>query len=134
MTVERQRLVAWEKTARGKGLRWRILRDVIACLRLHWMTFEELNHVMLKLRGLTRNKLREMLAELQETGDLDYVLDKRISRWVYGTTLQGAGFWINGTVGIPAGIVEAVQIMRHARALELGEMDESDSEKKMSGL
>ncbi len=134
MTVERQRLVAWEKTARGKGLRWRILRDVVACLRLHWMTFEELSHVMLKLRGLTRNKIREMLAELQETGDLDHVLDKRIGRWVYGTTLQGAGFWINGTVGIPAGIVEAVQIMRHARALELGEMDESDSEKKMSGL
>lgn len=134
MTVERQRLVAWEKTARGKGLRWRILRDVVACLRLHWMTFEELSHVMLKLRGLTRNKLREMLSELQETGDLDHVLDKRIQRWVYGATLQGAGFWINGTVGIPAGIVEAVQIMRHARALELGEMDESDSEKKMSGL
>ncbi|MBA7585955.1 hypothetical protein ES708_27949 [subsurface metagenome] len=134
MTVERQRLVAWEKTARGKGLRWRILRDVVACLRLHWMTFEELNHVMLKLRGLTRNKLREMLSELQETGDLDHVLDKRIQRWVYGATLQGAGFWINGTVGIPAGIVEAVQIMRHARALELGEMDESDAETKMSSL
>ena len=53
MTQERQRLVAWEKTARGKGLRWRILRDVVACLRLHWMTFEELAHVMMRLRGLT---------------------------------------------------------------------------------
>ncbi|MBA7550234.1 hypothetical protein ES705_42744 [subsurface metagenome] len=126
MTEERQRLVAWKKKARGKGLRWRILRDMVAYLRLHWMTFEELSHVMMRLRGLTRNKLREMLAELQETGDLDHVLDQRIAKWVYGATVQGAGFWINGTVGIPAGIVEAVQIMRCARALELGEVDESD--------
>ncbi|GAH21424.1 unnamed protein product [marine sediment metagenome] len=131
MSVERERLIAWKKTARGKGLRWQILRDVVACCRLHWITFEELSHVMMRLRGLTRSKLREMLAELRETGDLDHVQDKRISRWVYGTTVQGAGFWINGTVGIPAGIVEAVAIMRRARALELGEVDESNRPDKV---
>lgn len=126
MTQERERLIAWKKTARGRGLRWQILREVVACCRLHWMTFEELSSVMMRLRGLTRNKLREMLQELQETGDLDHVLDKRIGKWVFGATVQGAGFWINRTAGIPVGIVEAVSIMRRARALELGEVDESD--------
>ena len=125
MTQERERLVAWKKIARGKGLRWQILREVVACCRLHWMTFEELSNVMMRLRGLTRSKLREMIQELQETGDLDHVLDKRIGKWVFGATVQGAGFWINRTAGIPVGIVEAVSIMRRARALELGEVSET---------
>jgi len=126
MTEERQRLVSWEKTAKGRGLRWRILRDVIACLRLHWMTFEEISEVMSRLRGLTRNKTREMLDELKEQGDLDHVLDKRISKWVYGATVKGSGFWLNSNVGIPAGLVQVVAIARIARKMELGEVDESE--------
>ncbi|MBA7680950.1 hypothetical protein ES703_89271 [subsurface metagenome] len=126
MTQERQRLVSWEKTAKGRGLRWRILRDVIACLRLHWMTFEEISEVMSRLRGITRNKTREMLDELKEQGDLDHVLDKRISKWVYGSTVKGSDFWLNSNVGIPAGLVQVVEIARRARRMELAEVDESD--------
>jgi hypothetical protein len=79
----------------------------------------------MKLRGLTRNKTREMLNELLGTGDVDHVHDKRIEKMVWGCTVKGAGYWINGLVGIPAGLVEAVKISRRARALELGEVDES---------
>ncbi|MBA7704482.1 hypothetical protein ES703_113294 [subsurface metagenome] len=98
------------------------------------MTFEEIAQVMSRLRGLTRNKTREMLAELHEQSDLDHVLDKRIQKWVYGATVKGAGFWINSNVGIPVGIVEVVSISRRARALELGEVSETDSDETLPSL
>ncbi len=125
MSEERLRLVAWEKSAKGKGLRWRILRDIVASTKLYWMEFHELCVVMMRLRGLTRNKLRSMLSELVESRDLDHVLDKRYEVMVYGCTMRGAAFWVNGAKGIPAGIVEAVSTMRHVTALERGEVDES---------
>ena len=106
---------------RGRGLRWGILRDMVAVLSLAWMTTSEVQAVMTRLRGLTYRKTIELLDELQKEGSIVQEKDKKEKRYKWGANKRGVLFWIKTVRAIPVWIAEAVSITRVVKALEEAE-------------
>ncbi|GAI27314.1 unnamed protein product, partial [marine sediment metagenome] len=62
---EERILRKWKGKAKGKPMRWRILRDIIACLSLASMTTSEIQIAMRRLYALKNKTTRDMLEELE---------------------------------------------------------------------
>lgn len=114
--IERLRLRAWKNRAKGKGIRWRMIRDTLATVSVSWMTLWEVQMTMIRLWGLTRKKTRELLEEMVELGDVQLEKDEKTYEMKYHLNPERATYWLGpqGATGIPAGLVEAVAITRSA--------------------
>lgn len=116
--TERLKEIAWRKQRRG--LRWNILRDIVAVCSLKWMDTSEVQDVMLHIHGITHTKTVSLLAELERPGFVIQERDERDKIYKWGTTPKGVKSWLpmGKMSGIPAGIVQAVEISRRVKESE----------------
>lgn len=101
----------WRNRAKGRGVRWRMIRDTLATVSVYWMTLSEVQTCMVRIWGLTRNKTREILEELAEMGDVQVKKDPSSHNLLYKLKPERVVFWmgVRGVEAIPAGIVEVVE-------------------------
>jgi len=114
--------IAWEKSAKGRGNRWRMMRDVVASLALRPLNLTMLQDAMMRLRGITRRKTHQMLEELERAGDVKPTSGTIGGEVVagYSATEKGVHFWLGGTrKGIPAGIVRVLPTMTRVSKSEV---------------
>jgi len=96
---------AWRQKAKGKPMRWRILRAVVACVSLAWMTTEQVQVAMSKLWALKNKTTRDILEELEQGKSV--VQKQHESRgFMWGATPEGVAFWVGKTSDIPASIAK----------------------------
>jgi len=103
---------AWWRNAKGKGLRWRILRDLLATCSVEWLSTSEIFDTMTRIRGVTHGKTRELMTALEGMGDLSQERDEKDQVFKWHATRQGVSYWLGKPGDIPAGIVEAVRITK----------------------
>ena len=102
--VERER--AWKRMGKGNGLRWQILRDIVAGLSLHGMTLEKSQDYLLMLRGVSWNTSRVMLIQLERMAAL--AQDKAPEGFYWSATEKGVTIFCRTRKHIPARIALAV--------------------------
>lgn len=116
METNQDKAIKWDKSGKGRGNRWRMMRDIVACLALRPMNLMQTQRALLRLRGLTRQKVHQMMMELQDAGDIIEVTGKQMG---WATTDRGVHFWIpQGRKAIPAGIVRVLPTMVFAPTLD----------------
>lgn len=120
MSDTREREVAWRKSAKGRGNRWQILRDVVALVSMNTLTNNQIQDAMLKLRGITRPKVNELIEDLNRAGALKQVAGtfQGIERWGWSATENGVNYWLGKRTNIPVRIVEVASISTVAKLLE----------------
>jgi len=111
---------AWRGRARGRPMRWRILRDVVAVLSLEWMNTSQVQMAMRRLWALKNNTTRDILEELESEGAIKQERDEKSQIYKWGATREGVKFWILGTENIPAGVVQVVLTTSFVAKLEEG--------------
>lgn len=117
--------ISWDKSAKGRGNRWRMMRDVVAILSIRPLNLTQLQDALMRLRGITRQKTIQMLEELERAGDV-----KPVSGLVggeviagYSSTDRGVHFWLEGTrKGIPVGVVRVLPTLTFVPKSEEGEI------------
>lgn len=111
--IDAMKVRAWGNRAKGRGVRWRMIRDTMSVVSVYWMTSSEVETCMTRIWGLTRKKTREILNELVEIGDVEMVKDD-MKDLKYHLKPERVNFWLgkDGVQGIPAGIVEVVETSR----------------------
>ncbi len=98
---EEKILRTWKKKAKGRPMRWRILRDVVACVSLAWMTTEQVQIAMSRLWALKNKTTRDILEELEQGRAVEQKKhDQRGFMW--GATEIGVAFWVGSKSAIPA--------------------------------
>lgn len=109
--IEQKKEMAWRNRAKGRGVRWRMIRDTLATVSVYWMTLDEVQTCMVRIWGLTRNKTREILEEMATIGDVEAKKDPTSHNLIYRLRPDRVRFWlgIHGAEGIPAGIVQVVE-------------------------
>lgn len=128
---EREREITWDRVAKGRGNRWRMIRDLVAILSLNSMNLVMIQDSMFRLRGLTRPKVLELLQELQRAGDVKEVVGEsqgiQIHAWT--ATDQGVALWLNNSrKSIPARLAMVASTMRFAVRSEASQNESSLSE------
>ena len=111
--IESLRVKAWKNRAKGKGIRWRMIRDTMSVVSASWMTLSEAQDCMVRIWGLTKNKTREILDEMVGLGDCLLEKDEDTGEMKYHLAQKRVKFWLGprGLEAIPAGIVQAVLII-----------------------
>lgn len=107
-------VIAWDKSAKGRGNRWRMMRDVVAMLAMRPLNLTQLQDGLMRLRGITRRKTHEMLEELHRAGDVKPVSGRVGGEVIagYAASDKGVHYWLGGTrKGIPAGVVLVLPTM-----------------------
>jgi hypothetical protein len=112
--------LAWLKSGKGRGHRWLILRDLVALLAIKAMSIMMIQDCMLKLRGLTRRKVVELMDDLeraraikQVSGDVNGVV---LHGWA--ATENGVSYWLGSRTAIPAHIARVASTIQYAVPLE----------------
>ncbi|GAH95393.1 unnamed protein product, partial [marine sediment metagenome] len=85
--TERLRELAWRKSRRG--LRWNLLRDIVAICSLKWMTISEAQDVMMVIHGITRRKTLSLMHELERPGYVIQEKDGKDLLYKWGSTPKG---------------------------------------------
>lgn len=101
--------VAWSRNAKGKGLRWRMIRDLIGVCSCQWMTTQQVQSVMRKLWGLKNKTTRDLLEEMEQDQCVKQERDDKTGQFKWGTTQAGVIDYLKGSRIIPAGLVEVVE-------------------------
>lgn len=111
----------WKRTGKGRGNRWLMLRDLLAIVSLRPMSLMMIQDTMLAHRGLTRNKVRDFLDQLERARAIEQVEDNtgRLRRNVFIATEGGVSFWIHSRKDIPASIVQVAYLYTDANKLEV---------------
>jgi len=119
--IAQMRVRAWKNRAKGKGVRWRMIRDTLATVSVYWMTLSEVETCMVRIWGLTRKKTRELLEEMVQIGDVMIEKDDKTHELKYKLKQDRVKFWMGpqGVQGIPVGIVQVVETTRSAKQLEI---------------
>lgn len=118
---ESLRVKGWKARAKGKGVRWRMLRDTVSVVSSEWLTSYQVETCMIRIWGLTRKKTKELLEELTEMGDVQVEKDQRTKDMKYYLHRDSVAFWLGpqGLKAIPAGIVQVVQISKRVGPSEV---------------
>jgi len=117
--IEKEEGVIRRWTARGKGkpIRWKMIRDLMACLSLAWLDSFQTQMAMRRLWGLKPKTTRDLLEELELEGSV--VQEKHPKggfRW--GATPDGLAFWVVKTQAIPASVALVASTSAYANTLE----------------
>jgi len=111
---ERDVAIAWDKSAKGRGNRWRMMRDLVAVLAMRPLNLTQTQDALMRLRGITRAKTHQMMGELERAGDIKPTSGTISGEIImgYSATSKGIHFWIpKGRKTIPAGIVRVLPTM-----------------------
>jgi len=115
--TDQEREIAWNRSAKGRGNRWRMLRDIMGLLCLQVMNLTEIQDAMMSLKGLSRQKVHTMLDELARAGYIkptSWSIDGAVYQgWVAGKV--GVFYWIGDPDTIPVSLARVVEIMKSAR-------------------
>lgn len=104
--IERLCVLAWKRRAKGKPMRWRILRDTVSVLSLAWMNTFQVQIAMRRLYALKNKTTRDILEELESEKSLVQEKDDLTNFMKWGATADGVAFWIGKTENIPVSIVQ----------------------------
>ena len=107
----------WKGKAKGKPMRWRMLRALVACLALDWMNTSQVQISMRRLYALKNTTTREMLEELEEEKSVRQSKDPQ-GAFSWEATPSGVAFWVGKTKDIPALIVLVAETSRNVNTLE----------------
>jgi len=107
----------WRKRAKGRPMRWRILRDLVACLTLDWMNTSQMQIAMRRLYALKNTTTRTMLEELEEERSVRQSKDPQ-GAFSWEATPSGVAFWVGRTKDIPASIVLVAETSKNVNTLE----------------
>lgn len=116
-TTEREIEIKWERSAKGRGNRWRMLRDIVALVTIAPMTLMEVQDAMLSLKGLSRSKVSDMLDELSRPVYIkvtSWTLDDH-TQMGYVASKKGIHFWIKKAEAIPASIALVAQTISYVK-------------------
>jgi len=109
MMSEREResicLRKWKRAAKGRPMRWRILRDIVSVLSQAWMSTFQVQIAMRRLYALKNKTTRDMLEELESEKSIIQEKDEKTQMFRWGATREGVAFWIGKTENIPVSIV-----------------------------
>jgi len=108
----------WRKKAKGRPMRWRILRDVVAVLALDWMNTSQMQIAMRRLYALKNSTTRDILGELEEEKSIKQSKDPD-GVYAWEATPSGVAFWVGRTKDIPASIVRVASTSRNVNTLEV---------------
>lgn len=103
--VEKEERVvrAWKNKAKGKPMRWRILRDIVACLSLDWMSTFQVQIAMRRLYALKNKTTRDILEELEGEKSIQQSFSpEEVYKWE--ATKEGVAFWVGQTSRIPVSV------------------------------
>ena len=103
---ERLKEKGWKTSARGRGNKWQILRDVVVFCNLYPWTTTSLEDGMLLHRGITHRKTFEMIQELVRAGAIESFELQSELKW--RSTPRGVLLFINDPENIPAQLVREV--------------------------
>lgn len=104
--TEREREHIWTQRGKGNGLRWLMLRDLIAGLALQSMITTEAEDYMTLLRGISWGKTRVFLTELERMKAIEQIQENGTWRW--RATNRGVLIFCGGSrKAIPARIARA---------------------------
>ena len=123
--TEQDKAIRWDKSAKGRGNRWRMMRDVVAALALRPMNLTQTQDAMMRLRGITRRKTHQMMEELERAGDIKPTSGTISGNVImgYSATDRGVHFWLaGGRRSIPAGLVRVLPTMVYAQKSESEEL------------
>jgi len=117
--VEANKVRAWKARAKGKPMRWRILRDIVAVLSQAWMSTFQVQIAMRRLYALKNKTTRDMLEELEQEKAVMQMKDDQKPELGYrwGSTREGVEFWIVKTDYIPVSIVTVAAISASVNGL-----------------
>jgi len=107
----------WKGKAKGKPMRWRMLRALVACLALDWMNTSQVQISMRRLYALKNTTTRDMLEELEEEKSVRQSKDP-LGAFSWEATPSGVAFWVGKTKDIPALIVQVAETSRSVNTLE----------------
>jgi len=96
---------AWRGRAKGRPMRWRILRDVVAVLSQAWMSTFQVQIAMRRLYALKNKTTRDILEELESEKSVVQERDDKTQIFKWGATAEGVNYWIGKTENIPVSIV-----------------------------
>jgi len=97
---------AWRRRAKGRPMRWRILRDTVAVLSLGWMSTFQVQIAMRRLYALKNKTTRDILEELESEKSVVQERDDKSQTFKWGATVEGVKFWIVKPENIPVSIVQ----------------------------
>lgn len=106
---ESEREVSWRVRARGRGLRWQMLRELVAATSKLPLTTRDCQTWMQTLRGLSNNTTRIMLGELRNSSMVIHVKTEKDYFW--SATERGVSEFLGQRSSIPARIVEAMMML-----------------------
>ena len=93
--------LAWKKRGKGKGLRWQMLRDIVALLSRQASTSTQVADAMLLRRGMSHNRTNQMLQELESSMAIVQELDKKIG-YYWTAREMGVIVFLGSRKAIPA--------------------------------
>lgn len=108
----------WKKAAKGKPIRWRMLRDCVACVSLGWMSTSEIQIAMRRLWALKNRTTRDILEELEQEKSIIQEQHDMTKMFKWGSTPSGVDFWIGHVSRIPARTAQVVETSRLVSVLE----------------
>ena len=103
--TERDRVVAWQKRGRGKGLRWHMQREIVGLLSRKASNNTDVQAVMTMMRGMSHKKTIELLRELQEANCVVQEHDSKMGYYWIATSL-GVKVYLGDMTSIPLKIAE----------------------------
>jgi len=108
--------IRWRRKAKGRGLRWMILRDIVAILSRRPLTSMEVQDLMILLRGISHKKSLELLEELKQAKALEQVRERDAFYW--RATEIGVIAYLGTRQDTPAKVAEELLTLTGALALE----------------
>jgi len=102
--IEALCLRAWKARAKGRPMRWRILRDTVSVLSLAWMSTFQVQIAMRRLYALKNKTTRDILEELESEKSLVQERDDKTQLFKWGATAEGVAYWIGKRENIPVSI------------------------------
>lgn len=118
---EVDKIRAWKRNAKGRGLRWQIMREIVAVGSRLALTTSQAQDTMSLRRGLSHKKCLELLGELERSKAMEQLMDPKIGYyWV--TTELGVLIYLAGKrQGIPVSVVAEAVTLNSVRELEVPE-------------
>lgn len=102
---ETQKIVAWKKRGRGRGLRWHIQREIVGLLSRKASNNVDVQAVMTMMRGISHKKTLELLHELQAAKCVEQEHDHKLGYYWIATSL-GVKVYLGDMTAIPLKIAE----------------------------
>lgn len=114
--LEEKKVKAWERRAKGRGNRWRMLRDLVAACALQPLTTTELEDLHLIRRGITHHVTYAMVLELERARALHAFQEERGQYW--RATEHGVSLFLGSRKDTPAGFAQEVLTFKNVLKFE----------------